>query len=62
MNNFTFENSTKVFFGKNCVNEHLADVLRNYGKNVLLAYGGGSIIITGKNRGTLPFPQFRSAL
>lgn len=43
MNNFIFENSTKVFFGKSCVSEHLADILKNYGDNVLLAYGGGSI-------------------
>lgn len=43
MNNFIFENSTKVFFGKDCVGEHLADVLKNYGNNVMLAYGGGSI-------------------
>lgn len=27
MNNFTFENSTKVFFGINCVDEHLASKL-----------------------------------
>jgi len=43
MNNFVFENSTKVYFGKGCVKEYLADALRSYGKNVLLAYGGGSI-------------------
>lgn len=43
MNNFVFENSTKVYFGKGCVKEYLADVLSSYGNNVLLAYGGGSI-------------------
>jgi len=43
MNNFVFENSTKVYFGKGCVKEYLADALSSYGNNVLLAYGGGSI-------------------
>lgn len=43
MNNFIFENSTKVYFGQKCVSEHLATVLKNYGNNVMLAYGGGSI-------------------
>lgn len=43
MNNFIFENSTKVFFGKGCVNEHLANILNNYGKNILLSYGKGAI-------------------
>lgn len=43
MKNFIFENSTKVFFGKGCVSGYLADILQNYGKNVLLSYGGGSI-------------------
>lgn len=43
MNNFIFENSTKVFFGKSCVSEHLANILKNHGNNVMLAYGGGSV-------------------
>ena len=43
MENFIFENSTKAFFGKKCVTEYLPDLLRQYGDNVLLAYGGGSI-------------------
>lgn len=43
MNNFVFENSTKVFLGKNCVEDNLANLLKNYGENILLAYGGGSI-------------------
>lgn len=43
MNNFIFENSTKVFFGKGCVKEFLAGIMDGYGKNVMLAYGGGSI-------------------
>lgn len=43
MNNFIFENSTKVYFGKGCVKEFLAGIMNGYGKNVMLAYGGGSI-------------------
>lgn len=43
MNNFIFENSTKVYFGKGCVNEYLGCLLKNTGNNVLLVYGSGSI-------------------
>ena len=43
MENFIFENSTKAYFGKKCVSEYLPELLRQYGDNVLLAYGGGSI-------------------
>ena len=43
MNNFIFENSTKVYFGKGCVKEFLAGNLSIYGNNVMLAYGGESI-------------------
>ncbi len=43
MNNFIFENATKVYFGKGCVKEYLSCLTKNYGEKVLLAYGGGSI-------------------
>ena len=43
MNNFIYENKTKVYFGKGGVREHLGSLLQHYGKTVLLAYGGGSI-------------------
>lgn len=43
MNNFIFENSTKVFFGQGGVKEHLSCILSHFGKNVMLVYGGGSI-------------------
>ena len=43
MNNFIFENSTKVYFGKGCVKEFLACKINDYGKNVMLAYGTSSI-------------------
>lgn len=43
MNNFIFENATKAIFGEGCVKEYLGCLLKNYGDNVMLAYGGGSI-------------------
>lgn len=43
MNNFIFENSTKVFFGKGCVKEYLCCLMKAYGDTVMLCYGGGSI-------------------
>lgn len=43
MNNFIFENKTKVYFGKGGVKEYLGAMLKNYGDTVMLAYGGGSI-------------------
>jgi len=43
MNNFIFENKTKVYFGKGGVKEYLGGLLANFGEPVMLAYGGGSI-------------------
>lgn len=43
MNNFIFENATKTYFGKNCVNEYLSCLIRDFGNRILLCYGGGSI-------------------
>ena len=43
MNNFIFENSTKVCFGKGCVKEFLACKIKDYGNNIMLAYGGSSV-------------------
>lgn len=42
MNNFIFQNSTKVYFGRGCVKEYLACLTRD-AHTVLLAYGGGSV-------------------
>lgn len=39
MNNFVYENKTKVFFGKGCVGENLERLLCGYGDTVMLAYG-----------------------
>ena len=47
MNNFIFENKTRVYFGKGGVKEHLGGLLRSYGETVMLAYGGGSIKRSG---------------
>ena len=43
MNNFIYENHTKVYFGRGGVQEYLRCILRHYGNTVMLAYGGGSI-------------------
>lgn len=43
MNNFIFENATKVFFGEGCVKEYLRCLSKHYNDTVMLAYGGGSI-------------------
>ena len=43
MNNFIFENATKIYFGKGCVKEYLASLAKPYGQTVMLAYGSGSI-------------------
>lgn len=43
MQNFTYEYPTKVYFGEGAAKEHLAEAVDGYGKNVMLAYGGGSI-------------------
>ena len=43
MNNFIYENKTKVYFGKGGVKEYLLCLLKKAGDTVMLAYGGGSI-------------------
>lgn len=47
MKNFIFENATKTYFGEGCVKEYLTCLSFHYGKNVMLAYGGGSILKNG---------------
>ena len=42
LGNFTYHNPTKLYFGEDSLN-NLKDELGNYGQNVLLVYGGGSI-------------------
>ena len=47
MNNFIYENKTKVYFGNDMVKEHLSNMLSHYGDSVMFAYGGGSIKANG---------------
>ena len=42
MNDFQFQNTTKVYFGKDQL-VHLHEEVLKYGKSVLVVYGGGSI-------------------
>lgn len=42
LGDFTYCNPTKLYFGENAING-LRLQLPNYGKNVMLVYGGGSI-------------------
>ena len=42
MLNFTHDIPTKLYFGKGQIS-HLRESLEQFGKNVLLTYGGGSI-------------------
>ena len=38
MNNFIFQNATKVYFGKGCVKEYLSCLTEPY-HTIMLAYG-----------------------
>ena len=42
LGNFIYSNPTKLYFGKDSLN-YLKTELENYGKNIMLVYGGGSI-------------------
>ena len=46
MNDFTFQNTTKVYFGR-CALDHLAKETKALGTKALLVYGGGSVKRTG---------------
>ena len=46
LGDFTYSNPTRLYFGKNSL-DGLAKELPNYGKNILLTYGGGSIKKSG---------------
>lgn len=43
MNPFIYEYPVKTFFGVGSVGKHLGTLLRGYGENILLAYGGSVI-------------------
>ena len=42
MNDFVFQNTTKIYFGRNQL-QHLGEEIKQFGSKVLLTYGGGSI-------------------
>lgn len=46
LGNFSYSNPTKLYFGENSL-DYLSSELKNYGKKVMLVYGGGSIKKTG---------------
>ena len=47
MNNFNYTYPIRVYFGQGCFEESLRKELKGIGKNILLAYGGGSLKRTG---------------
>lgn len=47
MNDFVYEYPVKVYFGAGSASKAISEELAQYGPNVLLAYGGGSIRKTG---------------
>ena len=38
MNNFIYENTTKVDFGRRCIQEYLQSLIQTYGNNVMIVY------------------------
>lgn len=46
MNDFTFQNTTKAYFGKSAMS-HIAEEISKISNNVLLVFGGGSIKRSG---------------
>lgn len=50
MEGFSWECRTKVKFGKGCVSEHLAGLVKEFalpGRNIMIAYGSGSVKANG---------------
>ncbi len=47
MKRFDYEFPVRIHFGQGCFEDSLKKELQKYGKNVLLAYGGGSLKRTG---------------
>lgn len=47
MKDFVYQMPVKVYFGENSVEKYLKNELNHYGKNIMIAYGQGSIIRTG---------------
>ena len=47
MKDFVYEKMPKVYFGQGTLKRSLPEELKKVGKNIMLAYGGGSIKKTG---------------
>ncbi len=47
MNNFTYQYPVRQHFGKGCAEDAIKKEMTRVGKNILLAYGGGSLKRTG---------------
>ncbi len=47
MNSFTYQYPVRQHFGKGCAESAIKEEMKHVGKNVLLAYGGGSLKRTG---------------
>ena len=56
MQNFMFENPTKIIFGKGSIAKIGAEVKR-FGNRVLMVYGMGSVRTTGHLRAGPELPQ-----
>ena len=48
MNDFQFQNTTKVYFGKNQLS-HLHEEVLKYGNKVLIAHGGNFITLSKRH-------------
>lgn len=47
MQNFDYQTPTRLIFGRGVVDEKLPRVMAQFGKRILLTYGGGSIKRSG---------------
>ena len=47
MRNFDYQTPTRLIFGKGVVEKKLKSVMAQFGKRVLITYGGGSIKRSG---------------
>lgn len=47
MKDFVYQMPVKIYFGENGVEKYLKDELIHYGKNIMIAYGQGSVKRTG---------------
>lgn len=47
MNQFTYYMPVKVYFGENGIEKHIPAEMKKYGNNIMIVYGGGSVIRNG---------------